>query len=309
VDAAATRASVSVVIPCHNAAAFIRASVESALAQTTAPLEVVVVDDASTDVSREIIKAIPGVTLLALAKGGVSNARNEGLRATSGPLVLFHDADDRLLPNAVEAGVQAFAAHPECGFVYGFATQIDADGAPMETAPPEPVASAGYATLLAGSPPAPPSTVLFRRTALEVVGGFDAVREPVEDVDMYLRVARKFPVHCHGVTITEYRRHGENVSARSPSRTLRAAFAMLEAQREAIDGDPRLLAALDDGKRYFRDIFGESLAFELADSIRGGDVRKALSIAPLAARSPRGLVAAGGHFAGRLRARVASRLR
>src|SRR5262249_35849270 len=151
----------------------------------------------------------------------------------------------------------AFALHPECGFVYGFARFIDASGAPIATAhPARRVAKASYETLLAGSPPAPASAAMFRRDALEAVGGFRVGQELAEDVDLYLRVARSFPVSCHEVTITEYRRHTGNASARSPSRTLRAAHATLERQRSEIGDEPRLLAALEDGKRYFNGILG-----------------------------------------------------
>ena len=288
---------VSVVIPCHNVAGYIRESVESVLAQTTPASEIVVVDDGSTDDSAEIVEAIPGVRLISLPKRGVSTARNHGIEQTSGDFVLFHDADDRLLPDAIAVGLRAFELHPECGFVYGFARQIDARGSLIETDDPRPVPNASYATMLAGSPPAPPSTLLFRRSALEAVDGFHTEREPTEDVDLYLRVARSFPIHCHGQTITEYRRHDENVSARSPSRTLRQAHAMFELQRPAIGDDPDLLAALDEGKRYFSAIFGESLGFEVFESLRAREIRKAASILPFALRhAPRGLLVAGGHY-------------
>lgn len=295
-----SHARVSVVIACHNAAPYIRESVESALAQTVPPLEVVVVDDASTDESREIVESIPGVRLIAMPKSGVSRARNEGFRSASGEFVVFHDADDRLLPTAVEVGLRAFAVHPECGFVYGYARQIDGAGEPVPTTDPEPV-EAGYATLLAGSPPVPPSTVLFRREAIEAVGGFRTEREPVEDVDLFLRVGRSFPVHCHGERVTEYRRHGGNVSAVSPSRTLRAALSTLELQRPEVEGQPDLLAALNQGKRYFTRLFGRSVGFEMFGALRAGDIRKALAISPFAFRhAPRGVLAALGHYFRRL---------
>jgi Glycosyl transferase family 2 len=302
---------VSVVIACHNEAPYVRESVESALRQSVPALEVVVVDDGSTDASAEVVEAISGIRLISLAKCGVSEARNRGWRSCSGELVLFHDADDRLLPNAVEAGLKAFERHPECGFVYGFARFIDAAGAPIDTAhPPRRVTNAGYEALLAGSPPAPVSAALFRRSALEAVDGFRVGQELAQDLDLYLRVARLFPVHCHEETITEYRRHSGNTSARSPSRALRAAHATLERQRTGIDAEPQLLAALENGKRYFNGIFGESIAFEMFESLRAGRIRSALSVLPIALRyAPGALVGAGGHYFRRAQAMAMNMLR
>jgi glycosyltransferase involved in cell wall biosynthesis len=291
-----------VVIACHNEAAYVRESIESVLAQSVPAYEVVVVDDGSTDDTAGIVRSIPGVALASLPRGGVSVARNYGWRSTSGEFVIFHDADDRLLPNAIEAGLDAFALHPECGFVYGFARFIDASGASIGTAhAARRVTNANYEFFLAGSPPAPASAVMFRRAGLEAVDGFRVEQELAQDVDLYLRVARSFPVFCHEVTITEYRRHEGNASARSPARTLRAAHATLERQRAEIRDEPRLLAALEDGKRYFNDILGESVANEVFQLLRAGRMRKALGVMPVALRcAPRSLLRVSVHYVRRL---------
>jgi glycosyltransferase involved in cell wall biosynthesis len=302
---------VSVVIPCHNHVRYVRESIESALAQAVPPLEVIVVDDGSTDGSVDIIRSISSVRCISLAKCGVSVARNRGLAESAGEFVLFLDADDRLLPNAIEVGLQAFEHHPECGFVYGFAGFIDGAGAPIGTAhPPRRVTNAGYEALLAGSPPAPASAALFRRSALEAVGGFRAGQELAQDLDVYLRVARLFPVFCHQTTITEYRRHGGNTSTRSPSRALRAAHATLERQRAEIGEEPRLLAALEDGKRYFNGIFGESVAFEMFELLRKRKLRRFLVVLPFALRhSPGAVLDASAHYSRRLQAMALSLIR
>ena len=138
----------SVVIPCHNGSRYLREAVESVLAQGYRDLELVVIDDGSTDGSHEIVRSIARVTVYRQPRLGVSEARNAGLQLTTGEFVLFHDADDRLLPGAVATGLRAFAAHPRCGFVYGFSSQIDADGAPRPTRPPVPVPNASYDTIL-----------------------------------------------------------------------------------------------------------------------------------------------------------------
>jgi glycosyltransferase involved in cell wall biosynthesis len=258
--------------------------------------------DGSTDDTAGIVRSIPGVALTSLERGGVSVARNHGWRSTSGEFVIFHDADDRLLPNAIEAGLDAFALHAECGFVYGFARFVDASGASIGTVhAARRVTNANYEFFLAGSPPAPASAVMFRRAALEAVDGFRVGQELAQDVDLYLRVARSFPVFCHEVTITEYRRHKGNASARSPSRTLRAAHATLERQRPEIRDEPRLLAALENGKRYFNSILGEPVANEVFELLRAGRMRRALGVMSVALRyAPRPLLRVSVHYVRRL---------
>jgi len=95
---------VSVVIPCYNGARFLRESLESVRAQTRPPEQVIVVDDGSTDDSAEIAASTPGVELIRQANLGACLARNAGLARATGELLVFHDADDRLLPHALERG-------------------------------------------------------------------------------------------------------------------------------------------------------------------------------------------------------------
>src|SRR5688500_8996836 len=99
---------VSVVIPCYNQAHYLSEAVESALAQSYGSVETFVVDDGSADNSGEISARYPRVSYLRQANRGVAAARNAGLAASSGQFVLFLDADDRLLPEAVAVGLEAF---------------------------------------------------------------------------------------------------------------------------------------------------------------------------------------------------------
>lgn len=95
--------TVSVVIPCFNAEAFIRETLESVLAQTVRPLELIVVDDGSADKSREIVSSFGDlVSLHCQSNKGVSSARNRGIEVAKGDWIAFVDADDLWLPNKLE---------------------------------------------------------------------------------------------------------------------------------------------------------------------------------------------------------------
>ncbi len=118
---------VSIIVDNFNYARFIRAAIDSALTQTYAKVEVVVVDDGSTDNSREVISSY-GERVAAVFKtnGGHASAFNAGFRASHGSIVMFLDADDLLLPNAVEEVVHAW--RPGVAKVQFVLAHIDAEG-------------------------------------------------------------------------------------------------------------------------------------------------------------------------------------
>ena len=105
--------SISVVIPCYNAAAFLRATIESILGQTQPVLEVIVVDDGSTDDSANIAESFgPPVRVIRQPNQGESAARNRGIEAAGGEWVAFLDADDLWLPTKVELQAEAIRSAP-----------------------------------------------------------------------------------------------------------------------------------------------------------------------------------------------------
>ena len=121
------RPVVSIIIDNFNYARFLRAAIDSALAQTYEPVEVVVVDDGSTDNSRDVISSYGNrVSAVFKPNGGHASAFNVGFRASRGSIVMFLDADDALLPNAVEEVVRAW--HPRTAKAQFILAHVDADG-------------------------------------------------------------------------------------------------------------------------------------------------------------------------------------
>src|SRR5689334_22859441 len=109
---------VSVVIPVYNRAAMLRQAVESALGQTHRPIEVVIVDDGSTDDTPQAIAALtarhPEVRAVRRENGGPGAARESGRQAARGELLQFLDSDDLLLPRKLELQLRALEEHPRC---------------------------------------------------------------------------------------------------------------------------------------------------------------------------------------------------
>jgi glycosyltransferase involved in cell wall biosynthesis len=127
VNAAEFEPLVSIIIDNFNYARFVRAAIDSALAQTYAPIEVIVVDDGSTDNSRDLISSYGSrVSAVFKPNGGHASAFNAGFRASRGSIVMFLDADDALRPTAVEEVVRAW--HPGTAKAQFVLAHIDADG-------------------------------------------------------------------------------------------------------------------------------------------------------------------------------------
>src|SRR5919199_4520 len=287
---------VSVVIPCYNQAHFLREAIESVLEQTYPHFEIVVVDDGSTDNTSEVASGYypsEKVRLLRQENKGLSAARNAGLAESGGEYVVFLDADDRLLAEALEVGVRELEAHPECAFVSGHIRRIAADGSPLRT-PPQALHIAHvegdhYLGLLYYNSVWIPGSVMYRRSVFDSVGGFDPSVNATADYDLYLRIVRDYPVHHHGEVVLDYRRHGTNMT-RSAGLMLKATVAVLRRQRKHIKGDRRYEEAYTSGLREAQEIYGVPAVEEVRARLWEGAWKAALGgILELLRYYPRGL--------------------
>ena len=190
---------VSVVIPTYNRARTIGRAVDSALAQTYADLEVIVVDDGSTDDTQQVL-ARYGDAIRVLYQENQERrvARNNGIRHACGEYIAFLDSDDLWLPNKLRRQVALLDRHPEVGLVYGQMFPIDPDG----TWHLRPTRCTGW-----GQPgPAmifeqlvmrnliPTPTVVARKACFDHVGGFDPSLTCSEDWDLWLRIAVHYEI-------------------------------------------------------------------------------------------------------------------
>jgi GT2 family glycosyltransferase len=242
---------VSVVIPCYQQAHFLGDAIESVLAQTYPHIELVVVDDGSGDNTMAVVTKYPGVLYIRQENQGLAAARNAGLRQTIGEYLVFLDSDDRLLPNALEAGLRCFRENPGCGFVYGYCQFIAFDGAPMRGLPPPVIKDEFYLELLRGKPILAPATVMYRREVFEDVGGFNIALSAAEDYELYYRIARQFPVCCHGQRIVEYRKHSASMS-RDLGGMLRSNLAALRLQWQHVKADRHKKEAYKAGIKFWK---------------------------------------------------------
>ncbi len=261
-----SRPLVSVVIPCFNQAHFLASSVASVRAQTYVHVEVLIIDDGSTDATADVA-ARCGVRVVRQRNGGVSRARNAGLEAAAGSLVVFLDADDELLPRGVAAGVTALAAHPEAACAAGRCTSIDAHGRPVGQTEATVDTSDLYRTWLIANFVWAPAAVMFRRRELQAIGGFPLGHDGAADYAVYLRLARDGAVVFHGDHVAAYRQHPAGMS-REPARMLRDVLAVLTA--EEAQAPAGYAADFARGRRAWTAWYGEQIVDSLRRDWRNG---------------------------------------
>jgi glycosyltransferase involved in cell wall biosynthesis len=277
---------VSVVIPCYNQAHFLSEAIQSVLSQTYKEFEVIVVDDGSKDETQQVASKYsakdPRVRLIRQQNRGLAGARNRGLSESRGEYVVFLDSDDRLQEAALEVGVRELQAHPGCAFVSGQFRAIAADGSPFWRPYDPPVERDGYAMLLQycfGMP----AVVMYRRWVFGEVGGFDGSVDAAADWDLYLRIARRFPIYHHGQDVAEYRQHGTSMNEDS-ALMLGATVAVLRSQRLHLEDGTRRKEAYDIGLRSMQADYGVPLAEEIRDAVRQRAWRRVLAGIPTLAR-------------------------
>ena len=257
----------SVVVICYNHGRYLPEAIESVLAQSLENVEVIVVDDGSTDDTPDVASRYPTVRYIRQRNRGMAAARNTGLRASRGRFVCFLDADDRLLPDALRIGARSLEEHGDCAFVSGHHRLIDAEGRPLPMESRPCVGEEHYRTLLERNYIGMHATVLFRREALERVSGFDPSLRACDDYDSYLRIASRMPVHCHDGLVAEYRQHGSNTSL-NWGLMLRSTVGPLRAQRRHVRGRGELEAALRRGVRHWQRLYGRPLLAETLAALR-----------------------------------------
>ncbi len=205
---------VSVIIPNYNYGRFLGGTIESVLGQTYPRVEVIVIDDGSTDESDTVRRRYEGrVQWLTQQRCGVSAARNRGVRESRGELVAFLDADDVWLSEKLNRQVQRWLAEPSLGLVHCGAQIVDEAGAflhvrldglegwlapAMLRLPRSPILAIG-------------SGVLVPRSACEAVGGFDLRLTTFADWDFAYRIASRYPIGFVAEALVTIRSHGESM--------------------------------------------------------------------------------------------------
>ncbi|MDI3273908.1 glycosyltransferase family 2 protein [Pseudomonas sp. MDT1-16] len=221
---------VSIVAPCFNAQKYLEDAIKSIFAQDYPNIEVIIVDDGSSDDSLAILKRLQQTydfQLYSQPNQGVSAALNHGLRYAKGVYVSTPDLDDIMLPESVRIRADYLDQHPNVGCVGALISYMDSDGNTIKQQQRDQIHTYNFDQVLRGAVVIGAPVALYRMKAMRSAD-FYAPKLRVQDFQMTLRIARLgYEIHELPVCITRYRRHANNLS--------RKYRILLQADLEAIE--------------------------------------------------------------------------
>ena len=243
---------VSVVIPCFNHGRFLPKSIESIQQQAYPATEIIVVDDGSTDNTREVTQSYPQVRYVYQKNQGLSAARNTGIAHSKGEFLIFLDADDWLFPGAIEINLAYLRRHEQVAYVSGAHFKMFVDDNEIKEDKVE-VTSDHYIHLLRGNYIGVPAAVMYRRWAFKDLLFDLTPPNSCADYDMFLNIARQYPVLHHTQPIAAYRMHSSNMSSNIPS-MLQTVLKVLRLQKKNLKTDAEK-KALQKGEQIWKEYY------------------------------------------------------
>ena len=285
---------VSVVVPTYNRAHLLGPSLASLLAQEGVALEIVLVDDGSTDDTVAVVERLDDARIRCVCRphAGIASARNAGIADARAPYVAFHDSDDVALPGRLAVPVEYLRAHPDVDLVIQNGRMLPPEDEPDGVE--KPWIAASVARALVARPIGVAEVfrwnlgqlqgMCFTRRSLEATGPLDPTFAILDDLDLVLRVTLRFRAVFLDVPAFAYRRHAGGI-ARNRERVREEAIRMAEKlaheHPEALERLGRTAFVRRQARRYAR------LA---ASRLQAGDARGARqAIAEARALDPRNL--------------------
>jgi len=251
---------VSVIIPCYNHGKYLGTAIESVLAQTYAHTEVIVVDDGSTDNTKFVSESFSEVNYIYQPNQGLSAARNTGIDKCQGQFVVFLDADDWLMTDALKINLAYLTREQDVAFVSGAHVMV-VESRNMVEEKKIIVDDNHYQRLLMGNFIAMHAVVMYQRWVFDIFR-FDTELPALEDYDMYLKISRKHRIIHHQQMIAAYRIHQQNMSGNIPL-MLESVLLVLKRQEPMLINETEYKSYYH-GLKYWKDYYSGSLYRSLA---------------------------------------------
>ncbi len=195
----------SIIIATHSRPELLRRAVTSAQSASR-DVEVVVVDDASTDHTAEVCRALPGIKYMRLERNQrVAGARNVGLVASTGQFISFLDDDDTRLPQSLDAQIELLEKNTDAPLAYGQAFYSDADGQITGDAYPSECPQGEIFWELVTRNFIPCGSAVFRRSVITRLGLLDDTVPGIDDWDMWVRIAELYPIIARAQPVVTWR--------------------------------------------------------------------------------------------------------
>jgi len=266
-------ATVSVIMPAYNVAPYIRAAIDSVIAQTVGDWELLIADDGSTDDTAAIVLAYAAtdarVRLLQQPNAGIAAARNRAVRESTGEFLAILDSDDLWEPGYLAAQLAIFAKHPDVDIVTGNGWFLGGRRHGLPARPwPDPRPQPTLATILADEESIFIMSIM-RRRVYDTLGGFDEALRSNEDYEFWLRAAvTGFRFIRNDEPLGHYRRRDDSVSA-SDVRMLTGILLVYERMRPLLAGHATELRILE---RQIARFERERHAARARDALNSGNV-------------------------------------
>ncbi|OGU46776.1 MAG: hypothetical protein A2X68_03530 [Ignavibacteria bacterium GWC2_56_12] len=200
---------ISVITPSFNHGEFIEDTIRSVANQDHDDIEHIVVDGGSTDSTLATLKKYPRVRWVSEQDSGQGNAINKGFAMATGDVLAWLNADDYYEENVFGRIIAYFKDHPDCMFLYGDLTFVDKLGRPLNKYTGDKIT---YDSLIANPDIVRQPSSFWRREVMERLGGIDESFHLVMDLDFFLRVGKRYPLHYLEGNLSYYRHYGETKS-------------------------------------------------------------------------------------------------
>lgn len=238
---------VSIIMPCLNAAPYVRRAINSIHLQTVSDFELIVVDNGSMDGTPQLVRANPQprTRLLYEEKPGVSNARNRALKASRGEYIVFLDADDTWHPDFLHHMVGAMESDQNTILAYCGWQNVGLPAPRNNPFVPPEYEGADKLSLLLKSCRWPIHAAITRRRSIEAAGWFDTRLRYAEDFLLWLNIAHDRPISRVPIVLAYYHFHG---AGQASANQAEAALQHLFAQKIFLDSNPSVRERLGQKK-------------------------------------------------------------
>jgi glycosyltransferase involved in cell wall biosynthesis len=252
---------VSVIIPYYSQSAYIAETIESVRRQTHPNIELIVVDDGSAEDQQPALHAIKDLTVFRIPNSGPPAARNFGFAKSTGEYLVFLDADDVLVKDAIETNLRTLLANPKAVMSFGAGEVIDSFGKVLIPSRVSFPRRNYFYMLLETNPIWSPGATIVQRAAFEKIGGFPDLRKfQADDYEFYLRLARVGELCQHSDCVLQYRKHTTNMSG-DKKRMLDATLETMDRINNEFDLSLFERVQLWHGKMRWRHEFSQRTGF------------------------------------------------
>jgi len=250
---------VSIIIPSYNHAEYLPKAFNSIKNQTYSNIEIILMDDGSTDHTKEVISQYDDIQYIYQENAGLSAARNNAILHTNGEYILFLDADDWLYPEALNSHISYFLQDPDLYFVSGSHMKVFVEENKFFQNGAYDISENNFVSILQHHYISHPAAVLFHRKTFDLYR-FDDNFKSCQDYDIYLTIARNHKVLHHSNLVSAYRQHSSNMSS-NHANMLKEILLVLEKHRPFLKSEEEY-QGYEKGKKKFVDFYTKALYYE-----------------------------------------------